>query len=66
MVEENKLAMSAMEVNACCCCLSKGRASINTQVEKTAYTADETAKAIADIDNSMCKAAIEKVQVEMV
>jgi hypothetical protein len=58
-------AKSKVKVKKCCCCCSLGDCKLKALFEKDCYTSQEIAKAIIDIDNSDCKAPVDKVSMRL-
>ena len=48
-----------------CCCIGKGQATMKGSFEKNFYTAEETAKASAWIDNTQCKVDVTAIALEL-
>jgi len=58
-------AKSKVKINKCCCCGSLGECELKALFEKNCYTSQEVAQAVIEVDNSNCKAPVDKVSMQL-
>ena len=63
-VEYGQLKEDSGNVTSCCC-IGKGRITMKGSFEKNFYTAEETAKASAWLDNRQCKVDVTGIALEL-